>query len=1476
MLKNAMTNEFTNPPKGRACKPPCSVTKPLCTAAVCFLIILSVPASADLTFEPNHGQMDASVQFVTRGRGYQMYFTAGEVVLALTPRSNPAVMRLALVGGAPAPRIEGVEMLAARSHYIHGNDPSAWVTNVPHFRRVAYRDVYPNIDAVFYGNDGELEYDFTIRPGGDPGLIGFQTEAELRLDLYGDLLMRQQGEEVRWRRPIAYQEIDGERRSVKVAYRLAGQMIRFSVSAYDPRYTLVIDPVLKYSTYHGGSAADRANDVAVDKDGFIYVVGETSGSGFPLTAAAQTTYGGNKDGFVSKFNRNGSELIYSTYLGGSAADDAGAIDVDASGAAYVIGSTESANFPTTAGAYRTTRPENRPNVFVTKLSPQGTPVYSTYVGPYGRWTSEEGRPDISVDKHGYAYFTTRGYMSYPATPTPTSVQTSHDVVVTKLNQTGTALSYSLRIHAHLTDPNGNGVYDDWGTAIRVDQDGYAYVAGTTLSDNFPGVAGGYQSTPGGTDFPTIATNHDAFVLKVNQAGTTTVAATYFGGAGDDDAFGLALDDDGNVYVGGSTNSTNIATTANAFRTSGNGFMVKFNPSLSSASYVTYFPASVTALGIHEGHVYVAGRTSSATFPTQDAHQATLAGGTDGYLAVLNRTGTNSTYSTYFGGAGEDIIRGLYVDTAANAYFVGQTTSANFPTLTARQAAAGGAADAFLSIISFDADGDGLLDRWEESGIDVNEDGTVDLNLPALGANRNHKDLFLEIDYMADANHTHHPDRSPVNGTLSVTAPTAALIAAFAAAPVTNPDGNDGITLHVEVDEALSHQTPITLFGANSDFNQIKHGVPANPCGTTAHFARPADRTSTNCQHIVAARRRVYRYAIFGHDHAHVIGSSGVAELPGNDFVVSMASGDPSTTNDFDDNARQRALTFGTTFDAEWADAVAGTLMHELGHTLGLQHGGGTAIADFASREIQNKPNYLSVMNYSFQFNHSARDMANPQVLTRTNRPLDYSSASLPALNESVLNENLGVQGPAGARTIFRLGTAGYNVRIAPAQGPIDWNGQNGLEANVAVDLNVLTPAAPASPGEMLVGHDDWSNLIYNFRAAPDYVDGADFETISATPEPTSEEIGVRPPSCTVTSPTAGQVIAGPTDITIVASAITGEAALSRVEFYNGSTKLGEDQSSPYSFVWANVAAGSYQLSARVIDELGLVGTSNEVNLVVACAPAISQLSPGQTITFGSSVSLSVVASGNGLEYQWYRGSVGTTTDPVGGASSATLNVTPGGTTTYWVRVSNTCGSTDSAQIVISVIPGAVGPMVAVRSGAAVALHWGAAGGSASYEIERQDSASPFHVIGTTSASTTTFNDAGCAHTCVYRVRALDHSGTYASSFSNHDPATAGITPVTAGQRIAAAHMDQLLTSVNGLRQAAGANTVTWSGIVAPGVPAPAAGVKIYAAHVQAIRAAIDGALQANGIVPRTYTVGTITAGMRIRAQDVREMQQQVE
>src|SRR5438876_470157 len=353
-----------------------------------------------LSFEANRGQTDPQVRFLSRATGHTLFLAPTEAVLVFIKpeplaqrkaarvkpekraKSTQTALRMSFVGANPKTRVEGQEGLPGKANYFLGNDLTKWRTHVPTYTQVHYQDLYPGIDLIYYGNQRQLEHDFVVRPGADPGRIAlsFQGADKVEVDAQGDLVLHTAAGAIRQRKPVIYQEVAGLRRDIAGGYLLREKRtVGFKVDKYDPSRPLIIDPVLIYSTYLGGSSFDVAVGIAVDAAGNAYVTGDTFSSNFPTTAGAfQTTLDGFLAAFVTKLNPTGSALVYSTYLGGSAFDEGLGIAVDAAGNAYVTGDTTSTDFPTTTGAFQATA-GGALDAFVPKIDVSGTAlVYSTY------------------------------------------------------------------------------------------------------------------------------------------------------------------------------------------------------------------------------------------------------------------------------------------------------------------------------------------------------------------------------------------------------------------------------------------------------------------------------------------------------------------------------------------------------------------------------------------------------------------------------------------------------------------------------------------------------------------------------------------------------------------------------------------------------------------------------------------------------------------------------------------------------------------------------------------------------------------------------------------------------------------------------------------------------------------------------------------------------------------------------------------
>ena len=728
-----------------------------------------------LSFETNRGQAGKTVRFVSRGSGYSLLLTDSSAVLALTKpdaaeaKSGPlsergpksalahkdgkaAIVRMDLAGANRDLRVTGVDQLPGVANYFIGNDPAQWRTGVPTYAKVKYTGVYPGIDLVYYGNQRQLEYDFVVAPGASPKSIRVEFAGAKKLDLTadGDLTVSAANGEIAFHKPVIYQVKDGLRQPVDGQFALlAKNAIGFTLGQYDHSKPLVIDPVLTYSSYLGGSLSDGANGIAADNSGNAYVVGTTFSTNFPVTTGAFQSANNEPSNFqcvfVSKLNPTGTALVYSTYLGGSGnpgdhsiyGDVGIGIAVDSSGDAYVTGDAQSTNFPVTTGAFQTVNNSTKvdtENVFVTKLNPTGTAiVYSTYLGG----NNQDYGSGIAVDSSDYAYVTGNTSSStFPITAGAFQVTNNSDLTdgwsdafVTKLNTTGTALAYSTYL--------GGSGYGAKGAGIAVDSSGDAYVTGSAASTDFPITNGAFQivnNAAAAAGPQTVAYN--VFVTKLNPTGTALEYSTFLGGLIDDYGAGIAVDGSGDAYVTGQAWSQNYPVAGSAFQPTNNayandaptGFVTEVNSTGTGLVYSTFLggtgiPAQpcgsdCTSSGSGDsgqaiavdglGDAYVTGSATSSNFPTTSGAYQTVnnaAGypniksfiGENAFITKLNPGGSALLYSTYLGGSTQDYGYGIALDGVGGVYVAGQTSSTNFPVTTdAYQIASAGDEDAFIA------------------------------------------------------------------------------------------------------------------------------------------------------------------------------------------------------------------------------------------------------------------------------------------------------------------------------------------------------------------------------------------------------------------------------------------------------------------------------------------------------------------------------------------------------------------------------------------------------------------------------------------------------------------------------------------------------------------------------------------------------------------------------------------------------------
>ncbi|MCA1570133.1 MAG: SBBP repeat-containing protein, partial [Chloroflexi bacterium] len=585
-----------------------------------------------LHFEANQGQFDPEVRFLARGGNFQLFLSSTEAVFSLAP--GPAVVRMAFVGADGTTPLEPGQRLGGVSNYLRGTDPAGWHTDVPSYASVRYRNLYPGVDLVFYERDGAVEYDFEVAPGADPGAIALRfSGADPTLAEDGDLVLATVAGELRQRRPVAYQGSGNERREVPGAFGVGedGQ-VGFWLGHYDPALPLVIDPVITYGTWLGGSSPhSSANGVAADGAGNAYVTGLSMSATFPIAGSPlDTTLGGHNDRFVAKLNTAASgaaSLVWSTYLGGSGYEDSGGLAsvrvmhpeeratlaVDGTGNVYVSGTTKSSDFPVTASAFDATCGTGTGPVcngtdetFGDGSSTAGSTTYRS--GAAGFLDDDSGDVGLAISgthiQAGTTIASVSGQggvtLSKPATGTGTALSfTIHarhrlpDAFLAKLGPTGSSLLYSTYL---------GGSEPDWGHAgVALGPGNLAYVAGTTRSGDLPTTTGAYDRTQG---------SEDAFLAVFDTAASGAASLrylTYLGGSGLDwMRGGFAVDGAGRAYLTGATGSDDFPT-KNAYqstRRSGGQladvFLAKIDPAVAGAGgllYGTYLGGNDRDFGI---------------------------------------------------------------------------------------------------------------------------------------------------------------------------------------------------------------------------------------------------------------------------------------------------------------------------------------------------------------------------------------------------------------------------------------------------------------------------------------------------------------------------------------------------------------------------------------------------------------------------------------------------------------------------------------------------------------------------------------------------------------------------------------------------------------------------------------------------------------------------------------------------------------
>ena len=678
-----------------------------------------------LHFELNRGQADSSVRYMSRNGNHTLLLKQTEAQLALPNKVKtsdgkpgvirPDILRMKLARVNDDPKIEGIDELPGRTNYFLGDDPKNWQSDVPTFKKVKYENIYKGVDLIYYGNQRQLEYDFVVAPGANPNVIAlsFENARDIRIDKSGDLILDVGNHLVRQQAPVVYQEINGTRNPVQGRYEIrrdaqAKREVGLVIGGYDRNKPLVIDPVIVFSTYLGGSAGDDlftfevGFGITVDTSGNVYVAGVTPSADFPTQNPYQPSPAGNYDGFITKFNPTGTALLYSTYFGGSDEDRVSSIALGPANEIFVSGYTFSTNFPTMSPFQATNRGQN--DGYIARFTSGGVLNYSTYLGGAG------GESCNFIKNIGTDVVTFAGSTGSSDFPVANALQPnnagSYDFIVGKLNIATNTLIFSTYFGGVATESMIL-------TSAAVDPAGNVYIGGVSNSFNYPTTPGAFQTENNGSD--------DAVVTKINAAGTSVIYSTFLGGNLVDSADALAVDAGGNAYLTGFTRSANypLKKAAQPHLNDPDAFVTKVNPTGTDVVFSTFLGGQNLERGSAiaadaAGNCYVTGRSNSGDFPAKRSLRPPR-GLDDAFVSKFNRDGA-LLFSTLLGGGSNDYGFGITSDNKNNVYVTGRATRNFFITPGVFQPTIGGQADAFVTKINTsvrkvksDFDGDGKSD-----------------------------------------------------------------------------------------------------------------------------------------------------------------------------------------------------------------------------------------------------------------------------------------------------------------------------------------------------------------------------------------------------------------------------------------------------------------------------------------------------------------------------------------------------------------------------------------------------------------------------------------------------------------------------------------------------------------------------------------------------------------------------------------------
>jgi hypothetical protein len=644
-----------------------------------------------LYFIPNRGQVNEKARFYAKTPRYTLWMTKEGLVFDSIRKGERDVSRLIFLGSNKKPGMVPIEMTRHKVNYFKGKDSSKWQKGIRTSKAVLYQNVYQDIDLKVYGIETQVEYDWIVKPGADPGNIRFkyQQVSKTHIDQDGNLVIETAFGEMMHKKPVSYQMIDGKRVPVKSEFRkTGGNTYGFKVEKYNRDYQLVIDPMvaITYSTYLGGSVDEEGFGIEVDSTG-IYVIGYTNSPDFPTAGSCLNSYTANDDIFVTKFTPDGSGLIYSDIIGGSSRDRGTDLVVAANGHAFGTAYTYSNDLPA-----NNSRAGKRDAVFF-ELDATGCLVCLWYMGG----TENDSGTGIALDSSNNACIAVyTNSPDFPVTPGAyqNSLQGNYDVFILKRNCTDILFATYL-----------GGSDKDIAYGVALDSSNDIYISGFTESSDLPVTVDAFQTVFGGES--------DAFVCKLEADGSDLVYCTYLGGSEVDNGAYIAVDGSGNAYITGETESDDFPV-IDAIREIRAGqkdaFISKLNAAGSDLVYSTYYGGSLDNDGgwrlvlDASGAAYVMGYTGSENFPVKNAFQEELGGGGDVWMAKIDANGTHVVYATYLGGTGNEVLGEYKGDIAlgsdGDVYVTSGTISDDFPVHNPYQCYPMGGKEVFVTRYSF--------------------------------------------------------------------------------------------------------------------------------------------------------------------------------------------------------------------------------------------------------------------------------------------------------------------------------------------------------------------------------------------------------------------------------------------------------------------------------------------------------------------------------------------------------------------------------------------------------------------------------------------------------------------------------------------------------------------------------------------------------------------------------------------------------